>query len=390
MENDKQDKDIIDLLMVLAKYKRFIFIVLAIVSLGSVTYALLAPQYWASAAIIKPISSEETSGIQKAMGGLLGGSFMLGSSDFSGTDLVTILESRSVSEDVIRHFNLIPYFKIEEKDSLRAWDKALLMLRKKMRIVDFDEDTGTVSIKIVSKDRQLSADIANYYWTILDDYNQHTRVTKGRLNRIFLENRVHEVKHSIDSLSVVMRDFMTANNTVALDSQTEQTVTLYAGLIAEQYKADMEYEGARKFSDPSAPQVALLGEKARLLGNKVKEMERGNGKSKPEFVLDLGEYPTLQYQYMRIYIDLEVQKQVFEYLYPEYEKAKIEEQKDLPTVQLIDQAKPAGLREKPKRALLCITNFVLALVLSIVCSFIAEYLSQKRDKIRELRSRILS
>jgi tyrosine-protein kinase Etk/Wzc len=388
MEN--QEKDILDVLLVLTRHKRFIFWLVAIVSVASVVYALLAPQYWTSVAVIRPVDSNEESSLQNTLGGLLGSGFSMGGAGFSGIDFQTVLESRTVSEDVIRKFNLIPYFKIKDRDSLRAWDKALMRLGRKMRKIDFDEKNGIVSIAIMTRDKNLSAEIANYYCDILDRYNLETRVTKGRDTRIFLEKRVNETKQAVDSLSLDMKAFMAKNHALDLDDQTEQIVGLYSMLATEKYKSDIELETASKFSDPSMPQVAQLRETSKILDRKIKEMENSGAVPKPRYLIGLDDYSDLKYQYTRLYLDLEVQKQVYAMLYPEYERAKIEEHKDIPTLQILDRARPAGFRVKPKRALLCVTNFILALFAAACLSICHEYLLRKKDKARLIRDSLIS
>ena len=66
---------------------------------------------------------------------------------------------------------------------------------------------------------------------------------------------------------------------------------------------------------------------------------------------------------------------------PEYEQAKIEEVKDLPTIEIIDKAIPAGKRNKPQRAKICVLSFFLALILSSFIVYLrVKLIESGRDK----------
>ena len=90
-------------------------------------------------------------------------------------------------------------------------------------------------------------------------------------------------------------------------------------------------------------------------------------------------------------MNMEIQNKVYSYLYPQYEQAKIEEIKNLPTIEVIDKAVPSGLRSKPRRAMMCIITFFIALSASILMSIIIEVYSSKgvKNKISNLRDELI-
>ena len=93
------------------------------------------------------------------------------------------MNSRQFSEKVIRHFNLIDYYKITTKDSLKAMDSALKMLHTKTMKIGSDQNWfGTVSAD--TKDKKLSRDIVNYYLQQLISIIEE-KITRGKMNREF-------------------------------------------------------------------------------------------------------------------------------------------------------------------------------------------------------------
>ena len=88
--------------------------------------------------------------------------------------------------------------------------------------------------------------------------------------------------------------------------------------------------------------------------------------------------PDISLEYSQILLNLEIQQQIYQYLYPQYESAKINELKDLPTIEIIDKAVPAGMRSKPQRAKMCVLLFLVGLSFSSSIAIIFELLSEEQ------------
>ena len=84
--------------------------------------------------------------------------------------------------------------------------------------------------------------------------------------------------------------------------------------------------------------------------------------------------------------DFEIQNKVLEFLYPLYEQAKIEEQKNIPAVLVLDPAVPPEKKSSPKRTIIVLSAFLLSLFFSILYAIIRESFSGiKKDEIRYQR-----
>jgi tyrosine-protein kinase Etk/Wzc len=389
MEN--KQIDILDILLVLAKHKKFIFFMLLIVSAISVIYVVIVPKLWTSTTTILP-ASEQNSSFNIGNSSFLGlSSTILGNSfQKDAEELVTIMKSRSFSEDVIHKYNLIKYFKIKNADSLVAMDRALIKLREKIRNINIDEDTGLIIISIITKDKFLSADISNYYAKKLEKHNLENRFSKGKIKRIFIRKRLDEVKSELDSLSLEISNFKKEYNTIDLEVQSHAMITLYSDLIAKKMETEIELDYSSQFLSTESPKYKGLLNRNNAINQKIKEIESSDQQNRIKFALNLEEIPDLQLRFSKLLIALEIQKKLYTYLYPEYEEAKIEEVKDLPTIEIIDKAVPAGLRSYPKRARMCVTNFVVTFILSIFLSFAIEYFQNNKDRFSLLMKHLFN
>ena len=82
--------------------------------------------------------------------------------------------------------------------------------------------------------------------------------------------------------------------------------------------------------------------------------------------------PDIAIQYLRNYRDVKIQQEILEIVLPMYEQAKVEEQKSIPTIMVIDKAVPPELKYSPKRLIIILGIFFLALFIIIPLIFVGE------------------
>jgi uncharacterized protein involved in exopolysaccharide biosynthesis len=61
-----------------------------------------------------------------------------------------------------------------------------------------------------------------------------------------------------------------------------------------------------------------------------------------------------------------------------YEEARIKEQKDTPTISILETAYPPELKYSPKRTLIVVITFAASLILAIFLALFADYLENLR------------
>lgn len=386
---DKKEFDFFELLRLIVKNRTFIIIFVAVVSAAAVVYSLLTPQIWESSASFYVVGDQLSSlpiDIE-GIGGLT--AELLGQDNAQNAiNAVTAMRSRRFSEDVIRRFDLIDYYKITEKDSLKSMDFALKNLRKKTVKVDYSADTGLVSVSAETKIKKLSRDIVDFYLQHIEVYNRDLKLTKGKMNREFLESRVRETENVIDSLLYAVKDFQTRHNAIDIEIQTESLINSYADVIASKMQADIELELARKTYAPDSPLISEFKHRSDALAKQISELESGSGPLKPRYLIDIASLPDLGNQFAQLKMNLEIQTKVFEYLYPQYEAARLEELRDMPTLDILDTPREAGMRARPKRAMLCILAFMLALVMAVIIILIKNVFDNNKDRIQEIKKEL--
>ena len=386
---EKREFDFFELIRLIIRNRKFIIIFVAVVSVAAVIYSLVTPQIWRSTATFYVIG-DQTSSLPFNIDGLSGLSagLMETTNSQNAINAVTAMNSRQFSEKVIRHFNLIDYYKITTQDSLKAMDSALRMLHTKTMKIGSDPETGLVTVSADTKDKKLSRDIVNYYLQQLEIYNREEKITRGKMNREFLEARVNETRAEIDSLMLALKDFQQRHNAVDIEAQTSSLIKSYSDIIATKMSTDIELELARKNYAENSPIVLELKDRSEALAKQIRQLEVGKEPLKPRYLIDIGSLPDLATQYAQLKMNLEIKSKIYEFLYPQYEAAKLEELKDLPTLDILDTPREAGLRVRPKRAVMCIIAFALAVVASIIIVLIKNALELNKERWQEIKKEL--
>ena len=383
---EHREFDLLELIRILAKNRKFILIFVAVVGIAAVIYSLVTPKIWESQATFY-IVGQQSSALPIDIPGLGGmASQFLGSDNKEGgINAVSALKSRRFSEDVINHFKLIKYYKISDKDPLVEMDLALIKLKKTARF-KLSQETGLIGIAVQTKSKQLSKNMVEYYIQKLDEYNRGQKLTRGKMNREFLEQRVNDTRATVDSLLTAVKDFQQRNRTVDLEGQTSALISSYSDVIASKMKVDIELELALQNYSESSPLVTELRSRSQSLAKQIRELESSGSKLKPQYLINISSIPDIGNQYAQLKMNLEIQSKVFEFLYPQYEAARLEELRDMPSIDMLDSPREAGMRLKPKRAMICIIAVALAFVMAVIIVIIKTVLENNKDRLQELKN----
>ncbi len=375
--------DLLDILEILARHKKFISIFVLIASIAVVIYVLVVPKYWKSTAVIYPLESTDTSMLTSLLGGY---SSLLGGTSLEQEELVAIMTSRTFGYKIIEEFDVINMLEIEEPDSLKALDMAYMILYEKVIDVYYDIDTGFIYISAETENNRLSADMANYAVEQLDLYNRFDRRSRGRDKRIFIESRLKDIEAEMDSIATLMQDFQEKNKIFDTTDQIAGILDVYTELASKLFEIELELDFMHEYDRQNDPAAESLKEQKNVLMRKLHEMETGSGEGDgSSYLVALNSLPQKMRKYTELQLRLTLLETTYKYLLPEYESSKIEEIRDLPTIQIIDKAHVTGLRTKPRRGLTCIAVFIAALLfactLSVLHGLIDEDIRKRLKKI---------
>ncbi len=380
-EKNIKKPNLSDYVYILFKWKKFIIINVIIVGILAIAFSLLQPVTYKATTVI--MSAPES---QMGLGGLTGllsgkssstasiGAKLFGISSTSDDILYGILNSRTALTDVINKFHLMKYYEIEDNNM----DKVLRAFKND---VNFEPDEhGMIQINVINKSPKTSAAIANYFVELLDSLNIKINIEQAHNNRVFIEKRydknIQDLKSSEDSMYVFQKKY----GVFAVPEQVEAAVKASATLEAQLVQQELMQQTIERQYGISSPQYREIMEQVNFIKNKIENLKTEKKINFPTNVfLPFKEIPDLSLKYYRYYRDIEIQTKIMEVILPMYEQAKVDEQKSMPTVLVIDKAVPPELKYAPKRAFIVIGILLLFMFFLIPFIFWGEVAVQREN-----------
>jgi capsule polysaccharide export protein KpsE/RkpR len=325
-----------------------------IVFVLSAIVALIMPKTYRSTAVIMPPAPQQDLGLLSSlMNNLPLPGFSIGQSELESQTFLAILGSRTVMEDVIGKFDLIEFYDVKNVE------KAVEQLRGHSYFDIEDEGTITISVDISTgwlsgkeqddRIKQFVRDVTNYFVADLDSVNKRLKTEQARFQRLFIEKRY---KENIEDLRIAedsLQAFQEANKMIALPEQTEAAIKAGAVVKAQILDAEVRLGILENFFSPTYPEIGRVKSEIAELESRLREMEAGSdeGKLFPGF----RKVPDLAIQLLRLQREVEVQNTIYTFLTQQYEEAKIQEAKDTPTLQVLDQASRPEKKHAPRRTI---------------------------------------
>jgi len=299
-------------------------------------------------------------GMSSALGGSLGGvaGDLLGLKS-SGALFVDMLEGASVQDQIIRKFDLRKVYWD------KYWEDARKELSKHTEIKE-DRKSGVITIGVSDRDPRRAQQMAQAYVDALNGLVAQVSTSSARRERIFLEDRLKTVKQNLDLASQQFSEFASKTGALNVPDQARAMVESEAGLQGQLVAAESELEGFRQIYTDSNVRVKTLQARIASLKHEVEAVSGNRADLTSEESNIPGDFPSIRklplvgVRWANLYRENKIQETVYELLTQEYELAKIQEAKEIPSVNVLD---PPMLPEKksfPPRAAITIVGTLLA------------------------------
>jgi len=367
-----------ELLLTLWRERRFIAKALAIgFLLSAIVSLLIPPKYEATTRMMPPekqslgglagILAAATSGADDKAGSLVGGlmSDAMGVKS-SGALYVGVLRSRTVQDTIINRFDLRKVYRVrlqnDARDQLADYTD-----------VNEDRKSGIISITVTDKLPQRAMAIARAYPETLNSLTAQLNTSAAHRERVFVEERLKTVKQELDTAAKDLGEFSSKNLTLDVKEQGKAMVEGAATLEGELIAAQSQLSGMEQIYTENNVRVRSLKARVGELKRQLSALQGVNpvtGRSDPngsdEFGVSLTKLPILGTTYYDLFRRLKIEETVFEILTKQYELAKIEEAKELPTIKVLDEATLPETKSSPKRTLITIVGAFLATLLASI------------------------
>jgi len=365
--------NLIDYFYVFVKWRKLLITNFFIVCVVAIVISLLLPKWYESSAVIMPPKSDFnnlniSALVSKLPFGGLG--IPMGSEEVQA--FMAILKSRTIKEIVINKFNLIEVY--EKKDIERTL-KAL-----EDNIEGTLGDEGQILISVLDQEPKRAAEMANTLLSALDSIYTQLNIQKARNDRIFIEKRFTQNKEDLKTAEEQLKAFQEKYGVIDIPEQIKAAIGSASELQTLIYMTEIEL--GIKQENLASSHILILQDKLKLskLKKKLGELKAGNPNSnggldpEDDLFIPFDLVPDIGLEYLRLYREIEVQNTIFEFLIQLYEQAKIEEAKDIPSIQVIDYPAVPIYKAKPKRAIIVIVAGLFSLIISSIFVFTRETL----------------
>jgi tyrosine-protein kinase Etk/Wzc len=402
----EESAHLIDLIRVLFKWRKPTALFFCGVVAAALIYCLVTPNEYTARATLMPGSSPgETGDMQNMAGSVLnrlGLSGVFRAPTINPADVfANTLRSRFLLRNVVRKMGLVEVFKIKDASQDRALEKAVDELLKRSS-VDVS-DMLLITVEVTDENPQLAADIANAFLDELDKANQQFSLSSAKKAREFVEERLDETEKSLVGAQDELTKFQEENGAIALDEQSKATVEAVARVEGEILALEAQRDALSATHTSAYSKVREMDLQIQAMRDKVRTLTRrdaasGGGAKDKEVVpqeslspevgvfIPLGDVPSISAEYARLLLDVKTQEKVFEILVGQHEELKIEEAKNVPTIQVLDLAFPPIEKSKPFRTVIMVVAIFVGLVGSLGLALLLNYFEAEFDekKLREL------
>jgi uncharacterized protein involved in exopolysaccharide biosynthesis len=270
----------------------------------------------------------------------------------SGALFVGILQSRTVEDDLVAKFELRKVY------STQRWESARNELAKNTEVSE-DRKSGIITIKVTDRKPQLAASLGQEYVEELNSVVNQLSTSSAHRERVFLEERLKAVQMELADAEKEFSQFASRNSTIDIKEQSRAMVEAAAALQGQLIAAQSELQGLRQIYADTNVRVrsirARIAELQKQLGKIGGQGESSTAliKTRGEsFYPSIRELPLLGVTYADLYRRSKVQEVVYETLTQEYELAKVEEAKEIPSVRVLDPANVPERKAFPPRLLI--------------------------------------
>ena len=366
-------RGILEYVAVFVRWRKLIVGTTLVIAILTAAYMwFLVPNVYESSATIRSsvVSQVGTSGLSSMLGGKgigdIGGLLGLGQQRSDLEQYVGILQSETVLGDVVRRFGL------QRDYEAKFFEDAVKRLRKDVSVTTSREmQLLTIAVPDTSPARAQQVCLALI--TLLDSVNRAMSRHNATSAREYLEIRyqqcVRELAGAEDSLRVFQIKYR------VYDMKDQATASI---------KVAAELEGQIALKEVQANILArTLGAEdadARRMANEVDELKHQRQqldkgldvKSAFQSIIPFADAPQLGMEYFRRFRDVEIQQRLFALLYPMYEQSKVEEQRDSPSLLILDSPSLPQRKVRPQRSIITLLIGLFGGILCYVLSLLIE------------------
>jgi tyrosine-protein kinase Etk/Wzc len=247
-----------------------------------------------------------------------------------------ILESRTLMGSLIRRFDLSRRY--HQKGMERTLKELAAHLSVSVRA------SGVLVLQVEDRDPHTAAEMANYLIAELDRFNRETYNTRAKRTRVFLEGRIAATQARLNESEDLLTAYERKHGVVA-----DEDVSAARGVgdaLARKLSLQIQRAYVSSYSQPDNPDLRELDASLAAVDQ------------------ELAKLPPVKQEGARLAMEAAIQRKVFTLLTGQYEEANVQEQRDTPTLTVLDTAEVPEMKCRPHRAVIIVVSVAAAAALA--------------------------
>jgi len=404
---DRPSVNILDLLLLIARYRKRIFLIVFGITLVALGASLVWPKTYKSTVRFAQYDSG---------GGGMAGSLIsslvqmpFSSGRVSAEQSTIILRSRTMQDAVIDRFDLAEVYGISVREYVREELANNTIIEEAREGGIGFSPIVSVSLSVTDRSPERAKEIAEFYMSQLDSMmtginRKNAEMTLRTYERRYLQN-VQELEEAEQALTA----FQEEAGILEPESQLRAMMSTIGELRAQMVGLDVQINIAKATLRDSAPQVMELekqrAEVEKVYNDLIRDSERefsgsagtgsgagsGTGSSvgsdagpgtgsrtgmSGNLFPPMMEMPKMGLEYARLFRERTIQEKIYELIYPQYEQQKMLLDDTNSGIRLIDEANLPTYKHKPKRALIVIAGFLFSIFVAFFSITFSEFVKR--------------
>ena len=396
-DSKKEDLQLLDALVVLAKEKMLVFKIVFLVTLIALVISLIWPKSYDSSALILPPDQQQTfSGIAGMLGGML--PMNLGSEpQVNSETILSILNSRSLRVALIEEFDLYEVY------SSNIIEELLLKLEQSISIVDAREGgfgfNPIISVRITVTDRE--PERAQKMTRFILDRLDETVRNLNRLNAVeqleIITRRYQRNLVEMEEAELAFKEYQEKHGLIEVEQQAIAIINNLAEVKANMIETEIAINVMQASVSENNPELRNLRRTHAELERTFNQLVQRSDKEArvANIIPPMLDVPELALNYYRLYREVTIQNKIYETIYPQYDFSQTIAETEKRGIQILDDAHLPTYKSSPKRAFIVLGGFVFSIFFSILIVYYRHTMtvgretdSRQYNQIRELQEQL--
>jgi tyrosine-protein kinase Etk/Wzc len=280
--------------------------------------------------------------------------------------VVSILESRAMSDSLIKAFKLKDHYNVSDD-----W-KARKLLKK---LVNIGIDNNVMlNISVTDTDPQIAVKMVQAYGQNLKSFIRIYNFTESSRKRIYLERQLPEIQKSLEEAQMKLKVDEQSSDRDSSDFQVITIIKKSAEIKAKIAMKELELQSMQSLNMTANPNYLRAQEELNALWIEFGKDAQSDVATSRISIKENG--------YLKSLKNFQYAETRYEQLLKQIEKAKLDEKFDIPVIQEVSAVEVPHEKSGPKRLLIIVLSAVTSFFISVLWALFTEAMVNARNDLR--------